>query len=147
MPPGGGRFGERVVGEGGVRSDEHVVLQPHTVPQLDAALHGDPIAHHDVALHEHSVTDVAVGADDRTREHVGERPDTRSRADLGGFAERVGMDVGHAERPAPVHGPGRGDSYHTVHAWAVGDSVGRLIHVACDHTRYCAAPNPWPARW
>ena len=77
------------------------MLQPDTVPQLDAALHGDPIAYHDVVLHEHSVTDVAVGADDRTRKHVRERPDARSRADLGGFAERVGMDVGHAEGPEP----------------------------------------------
>mgnify|MGYP000256354291 CR=1 FL=1 len=56
----------KVVGEGGVRTDEDVVLQRDAVPQLDAALDRDAVAHDDLVLDEAMGADIAVAADDRT---------------------------------------------------------------------------------
>ena len=86
--------GKQVVGEGRVGTDEDVVLEAHAVPQLDAALDGDPVADDDVVLDEDVVADVAVGADDAPGEHVGERPDARAVADVLALAERLRVDEG-----------------------------------------------------
>ena len=78
-PPPAAR--EAVVRERRVGADEDVVLDPHAVPELDAAFHRDAIADDDVVLDERVIADVAVGADARAGQHVRERPDARARPD------------------------------------------------------------------
>ena len=76
-----------VVGERRVRADEHVVADPHPVPELDSALHGHPIADRHVVLDEDVVANVAILADDRPGKHVRERPDSRAIAHILGLAD------------------------------------------------------------
>src|SRR4051794_16585626 len=76
-----------IIGEGRVRADEHVVLEPQAVPELDSALDRDPIAQHYVIFDEGVVADVAVAAQDRARQHVGKRPDASARTDVAALTQ------------------------------------------------------------
>src|SRR6266511_9874 len=67
--------GERVVRERGVRANEHIIFESKAVPDLYAALDRDPVADHDIILDENMIANVAVGANDSTRQDVNERPD------------------------------------------------------------------------
>ena len=81
-----------IVGEGGVRADEDVVVQAHAVPQLDAALDRDPVAQNHAAFDENEVADVGLAPHHRPGQHVGKGPDPRAGADLLGLADALGMN-------------------------------------------------------
>ena len=76
---------KRIVGEGGVRADEDVVLERDSVPDLDAAFDGDAISDAHVVLNEGLIANIAGGADHSAGQDVGVRPDARSRAHRRGF--------------------------------------------------------------
>ena len=69
--------GKWIVGERGVRPDEHVIVESHAVPQLYPALDRHPVPDHNVILDEDLVADVAVLAYDGARQDVCERPRPR----------------------------------------------------------------------
>src|SRR5215212_2774924 len=71
--------GKWIVGERGVRPDEHVIAESHAVPQLHPALDRHPVPDHNVILDEGLVTDVAVPAYDGAGQNVCERPNTGAR--------------------------------------------------------------------
>src|SRR6185295_16829484 len=61
---------------------EDVVLQRHSVPQLDPAFHRDAVAHYRATFDKSVVADVAIRADTRALENVGESPYPGPRANL-----------------------------------------------------------------
>ena len=73
---------ETIVGERGVRPDEHVVFHPQAVPQLDAALDGDPVADDHVVLDERVIADIAIPADAGAGKDVGIGPHQRPFANV-----------------------------------------------------------------
>jgi hypothetical protein len=83
-----------VVCERDVRSDKDIVIQLNAVPELNAALYGNPVANADIVLNKDSIANVAVSADHRIRKQVGECPDARPVADVGRFAERLRVNEG-----------------------------------------------------
>ena len=92
---------EGIIGESHVGPDEHIVFEPDAVPQLHTALDGDTITDNDVILYEYVIAHITVRTDYRTRQDVGEGPDTRRAAD--GFTLdqclRMLEYLGHRPRP------------------------------------------------
>ena len=81
-----------VVGEGGVRTDEHVVLERDPIPELHAAFDRDAVMHHHVVLDKDVVADVAVPADAGALENVRESPNAGARPYLDALADGIGVD-------------------------------------------------------
>src|ERR1035437_63538 len=72
---------EMIVREGGVRSDENVILQRDSVPKLNAALDGHTISDHHVVLNKSVIADIAIGSDSGSWENMRKCPNTRAFAD------------------------------------------------------------------
>jgi hypothetical protein len=77
--------GEVVVGKGNVGADKDVILDDHSVPDLDARLDRDPVPDGHVVLDKGMIANVAVFADHRAGQDVGERPHFRPLADPAGL--------------------------------------------------------------
>ena len=72
----------QIVGEGRVRAQEDVILDPKPVPQIDPVLQRDAIPDDDVILHEAMRADIAVAANPRARQHHDKLPDAGPGADV-----------------------------------------------------------------
>ena len=83
---------EVVVRERRIWSDEDVVFDAQSVPQLNPGLDRDPVADRDIAFDEHSITEVAVSPDHCAGKHVDERPDPRSWPNLIRLAQALRME-------------------------------------------------------
>jgi len=81
-------FGPRkpVVGEGRVWTNEHIVLNPHTVPQINATLDCYVIADYDVVLNETVAIDVTVTSDNGPGKNYTELPDPCAGANVTALA-------------------------------------------------------------
>src|SRR5258706_16219637 len=82
-----------IIGKGGVRASENVVIHSHPIPQLHAALDGDAIADDDVIFDERVIADVAIPADPGAWKNVRIGPDPRPLADMRRFNNRGLMEV------------------------------------------------------
>lgn len=82
---------EPVVCEGGVRTDEDLIFDAETVPQLDARLDGHTVADDHVVFDKDVVADTGIGTDASPAEHVSERPDSRSRTEVRGLQSGIGV--------------------------------------------------------
>ncbi len=89
-----------VVGEGGVRADEHVVFHPQAIPQLDAALDGDAVPDDHVVFNEGVIADIAIPADAGAGKDVGVSPNQRPFANVLGLHQ--GGLVESSRQPGPV---------------------------------------------
>jgi hypothetical protein len=74
---------KRIVREGGIGADEHIVFQGDSVPHLDAALDGDPVSDAHVVFDECLVANIASCANRGAGQYVDVRPNARSRANRG----------------------------------------------------------------
>ncbi len=68
----------QVVCKSHVWSDENIVFDPQSIPELHATLDGDVIADHNVILDKHVRADVTVGADLCARQYHAKLPDART---------------------------------------------------------------------
>ena len=81
-----------VVGEGDVGTDENIVTDPQTIPQLHSALDGDPVTHDDVIFDQAVGADVAVMTYRCSRENDDELPNLAASTDGRGLDVGQGMD-------------------------------------------------------
>ena len=72
---------KRIIGKSGIWPYEHIVLERDALPELNAALESHTISNLGSSLDKSMVTDVAIGSNTRSVEHVRKRPDKRSRSD------------------------------------------------------------------
>lgn len=111
-----------VVCESHVRPDEHIVLDPKTIPQLDTVLDRDAIAHDHIVFNKDLGADVAVATYPRLGQHDDVLPDVGAVADVGRLDicawvnHRVHcllfifMGAGLLRPPVSIHGGGPGRS-------------------------------------
>ena len=98
-----------VIRENAVRSEKDVVMNNHTVKQLDPVLHRDSIPDPDLPLNERMVTDIAINTDHRPGQNMGEGPDSGPSSDLVGLAKRRRMDKDRWVHKSPQC---RSESFH-----------------------------------
>jgi hypothetical protein len=67
---------ELIVRESGIGTNEYIIPQPKTVPQLDATLDRYPIPDHDIIFDENMSADVAICSDSRFGEYNDKLPDS-----------------------------------------------------------------------
>src|SRR5215813_1575266 len=83
---------ERVVREGSVGPNEHVVLKRHPSPQLNTALNCYSISDNHPTLNKDPIAYVAVRAYLRVLKHVGEGPNASSLSNRRCFTDRLLMN-------------------------------------------------------
>jgi hypothetical protein len=84
-----------IVGKCCVRTDEHIVFDRDSIPQIDAALQSHAGTNIYIALDKSVIADVAIGSDDCAFHYVRKCPHTGSRANLNTFVNKsVRMDKG-----------------------------------------------------
>lgn len=89
-----------VIGKGGVRADENIVLDADSVPELHATFNRDPVSDYDVVFDENMVANIAVRANPGARQHMGKCPHPRPFADCCRLAKGVWMnEQGHYSPP------------------------------------------------
>ena len=84
--------GKPVIGKRGVGTDEYIVANAQTIPQLHAALDGDAVTNDDVILDKTVRTNIAVLTDLGAGQHDDELPDTRARTNGGGLDVRQSVN-------------------------------------------------------
>jgi hypothetical protein len=65
----------KIIDEGGVGTNEHVILNLDSVPKLDSAFDGHPVTDHHIVLDEDVGTDIAILADHGLCQNNTELPD------------------------------------------------------------------------
>jgi hypothetical protein len=63
-----------IIDEGGVGTNEHVILNLDSVPKLDSAFDGYPVTDHHIVLDEDMGTDIAVYSDTGFLKNYAELP-------------------------------------------------------------------------
>ncbi len=74
--------GKRIIGEGHIWSDEDLVGDANSIPDLNAAFNSDAIAYLHVIFNEYMGTDIAIRADPGTGEHDTKLPDACAGTDV-----------------------------------------------------------------
>jgi hypothetical protein len=84
----------QVMGKESTGSDKDIVFHGDSIPKVNAALQGHPVAQNDLILDENVVADVAVFSDPGAWQYVGKGPDARARAyDSSRINERLWMNL------------------------------------------------------
>jgi len=68
--------GHPIVGEGCIRTDEYIILQNDSIPQLHPALNGSAVADNDVIFYKALFANIAIRTDTRSRQNVHEGPNS-----------------------------------------------------------------------
>jgi hypothetical protein len=68
------RARKRIVGEGDIGTNENIVGNLNSIPNLHTAFHSDSISHDNVILDEYIRTNIALRTNLRTRQHDTELP-------------------------------------------------------------------------
>lgn len=79
---------EEVVCKGAIGTNEDIVADTQSIPQLNATLDRYPVPDNDVALDQDMGADVALSADLSSRQNDNKLPD------FGTFADISGCDIG-----------------------------------------------------
>ena len=78
----------QVVGEGRVRPDKDIILDPQPIPKINAVFQRYPVTDDNIIFDEALRADIAVAANPGTGQDDGELPDARA------VADPVGLDIG-----------------------------------------------------